>query len=183
MSGEKIFAAIERSWQGDLAAWTKRKHKKEVEVFVSHIAAWLVSLCDSSILAKLDPGVQNMVKSVEWRDRVPLCPEEAEVEDASKIKLDWLIDIRELECTREDDKSVTMDNITTRSFGDKLFFSTGRTQHSDEDFPEDTDQSLVSHELDTVTDDSADELDRNTAVAFAQGSQGVEEYGKPLAPN
>ena len=28
-SGEKIFAAIERSWQGDLTASAKRKHKKK----------------------------------------------------------------------------------------------------------------------------------------------------------
>ena len=162
--------------------WAKQKCKKEVEVFSSHMAAWLVSLHGSSITAKLDPDVQKMVKSVEWRDGVPLCPEEAEVEDASKIEFDWLIDIRELEHTREDDKSVTMGDITIGSFGDKLFFSTSCTQHSDEDFPEDTHQSLASRELDTVADDSADEFDHNTAVAFAQGSQGVEGYGKLSAP-
>ena len=182
-SREKIFEAIERSQQGNLAAWAKRKHKKEAEVFASHMAAWLVSLHNSSVLEKLDPDVQKMVKSVEQRDGVPLRPEEVEVEDASKIKLDWFINIRELEHTREDDKSVTMDNVTMGSFGDKSFFSASRTQYSDEDFPEDAHQLLALHELDTITDDSVDELDHNAAVAFAQGSEGVEGYDKPSVPN
>ena len=169
-SGEKIFAAIERSQQGNLTAWAKRKCKKEAEVFASHAAAWLVRLHDSSILAKLDPDVQKMVKSVEQRDGVPSCPAEAEVEDANKIELDWLIYFRELEHTKEDEKSVTMGDITIGSFGNKSFFSTSHTQHSDVDFLEDTHQSLVACELDTVADDLVDEPDCNAKVAFAQGS-------------
>ena len=36
---EKIFIAIERSWQDDLTLWAKRKYKAEVEVFSTHMAA------------------------------------------------------------------------------------------------------------------------------------------------
>ena len=51
---EKIFIAIERSWQGDLTLWVKRKYKAEAEVFSAHMAAWLVKLHRDSIMAKLD---------------------------------------------------------------------------------------------------------------------------------
>ena len=94
---ETIFIAIERFWQGDLISWAKRKHKAEAEVHSSRIAVQLVKLHRECITAKLDPDVQKIVKTVEQRDDIPLHLEEAEIEDASKMKIDWLIDIKELE--------------------------------------------------------------------------------------
>ena len=86
--GNKMFIAIERSWHGDLTLWAKRKYKAEVEVFSTHMAAWLVKLHGDRIIAKLDPDMQKTVKTVVWREGVPLHPEEAEIEDASKIEID-----------------------------------------------------------------------------------------------
>ena len=122
--GETIFIAIERSWQGEQVAWAKRKYKEEAEKYSSYMAAWLVKLHGEGIIAKLDPDVQKIVKTVEWRDNIPLYPEEVEVKDASKMKIDWLIDIKELETTGVDDKSVAMDNVSIGSFGSQSFFST-----------------------------------------------------------
>ena len=177
-SGEKIFTTIERSWQGDLTAWVKRKCKAEAEVFTTHMAAWLVKLHGSSIMTKLDPDIQKIVKTVEWREGVPLYPEEAETEDASKIELDWLIDIKELELARGDDKSVTMDDITIGLFGDQSFFSTNQTQNQDDKLQGNFHQSLALRELDTSTGDTEHELDQTTTVVFAQGSKGVEGHSK-----
>ena len=87
-SSDKIFIAIEWSWQGDLTLWAKRKFKVDVEIYSSHMAAWLTKIHGMSILAKLDPDMQNLVKTVVWRDDVPLYLEEAEIEDVSKINLD-----------------------------------------------------------------------------------------------
>ena len=80
-------------------------------------------------MAKLDLDIQKIVKTVEQREGVPLYPEEAEIEDACKMEIDWLIDIKELETTGGDDKSVTMDDISIQSFGDRLFFSVNQTQN------------------------------------------------------
>ena len=85
---EKIFIAIERSWQGDLTLWAKRKYKAEAEVFSAHMVAWLVKLHGDSIITKLDLDMQKIVKMVEWREGVPLYSEEAEIEDACKMKID-----------------------------------------------------------------------------------------------
>ena len=52
------------------------------------MAAWLVKLHRDSIMAKLDPDMQKIVKTVEWREGVPLYPEETEIEDACKMKID-----------------------------------------------------------------------------------------------
>ena len=41
-----------------------------------------------SIIAKLNLDMQSLVKTVVWRDDVPLYPEEAEIKDVSKINLD-----------------------------------------------------------------------------------------------
>ena len=42
--------------------------------------------------------------------------EESE-ENTSKMKIDWLIDIKELETTGVDDKSIAMDDVSIGSFG------------------------------------------------------------------
>ena len=89
------------------------------------------------------------------------------------MKIDWLIDIKELEMTGIDDKSVAMDDASIASFGSQYFFSATQSQNHDSHFQSDTHQSLALHKQ--------DDLIRNTAVAFAQSSQGVEGYGRPSA--
>ena len=121
--GQTMFVAIEKSWQGEQVAWAKRKCHEEAEKCTSHMAAWLVKLHGDGIFAKLDPDVQKIVKSVVWKNNLPLCPEEVEIEDASAMKIDWLIDIKELEMTGVDDKSITMDDVSVVSFGSQSFFS------------------------------------------------------------
>ena len=64
-----------------------------------------------------------MVKTVIWRDDIPLYPEEVEIEDASKINLNWLVDIKDLDIIESDNRSVTMDDMLIISFSKKSFFS------------------------------------------------------------
>ena len=115
-SSDKIFIAIKRSWQGELTLWAKHKFKVDTEIYSSYIAAWLTKIHRMSIIAKLDPDMQNLVKTVVWRDDVPLYLEEAEIEDASKINLDWLIDIKDLDIIEGDNRSITIDNMSIISF-------------------------------------------------------------------
>ena len=173
VDGETIFIAVERNWQGEQVAWAKRKYSAEAEVYSSHMAAWLVKLHGECITAKLDPDVQQIVKTVEWRENVPLYPEEAEVEDASKMTIDWLIDISEIRTSTVDDKSITMDDVSIGSFGDQSFFSATQSQHQDASNYNEIHSPPTLHEQ----DDSS----RNTTVTFAQCSQGVERYGMPSA--
>ena len=86
--GETIFITVERNWQGEQVAWAKRLYKKEAELYSLHMAAWLVKLCGDGVIAKLDPEIQALVKKVEWRDNIPLYPDEAAIEDASEMKID-----------------------------------------------------------------------------------------------
>jgi len=44
--------------------------------------------------------------------------EEAEIEDASKINLDWLINIKDLDIMESDNRSVTIDDISIISFSE-----------------------------------------------------------------
>ena len=71
------------------------------------------------------------MKTVTWRDDAPLCLKEAEIEDASKMKIDWLIDIKELETTVAKDKSFTMDNVSIGSFRSQVYFSSAQSQSQD----------------------------------------------------
>ena len=81
------------------------------------MATWLVKLRRDCITAKLDPDIQQIVKTVAQRDDAPLCLEEAEIEDAGKMKINWLIDIKELESTPTHNKSVTIDDVSIGFFG------------------------------------------------------------------
>ena len=126
--GETIFITIERNWQGEQVAWAKRRHKEEAELYSLHVAAWLVKLCGDCAIAKLDPATQILVKKVEWRNNIPLCPEEAEIEDASEMKIDWLIDIKDLETTADDNNSIVMDDASIGSFGSHVYFSSTQSQ-------------------------------------------------------
>ena len=51
---------------------------------------------------------------------MPLCLEEVDIEDASKINITWLIDIKELESAENDNKSVTMDDTSIILFSEKI---------------------------------------------------------------
>ena len=77
----------------------------------------LVKIHGDSVLTKLDLGMQKVIKIVQWREGVLLYLEKVEIEDASKIQLDWLIDIEELKNMEEEDKSVVLDNIIVALFG------------------------------------------------------------------
>ena len=181
-SGDKLFLAIERSWNGELTLWAKRKFKTEAETCSAYMAAWLANMHGDCIISKLDPDMQNLVKSVEWRDGMPLYPEEAEIEDASKINIDWLIDMTDLDIAEGDDKSVAMDDTSIISFGDKSFFSVNQTvQYQEDEFQRDTYQSLALSHLDTSASDMEYTVDQTTTNALVQGSQGVEGHGKPSA--
>ena len=171
--GETIFIAVERNWQGEQVSWAKRRYKEDAELYSSHMAAWLVKLHGDCIIAKLDPDIQALVKKVVWRDNVPLYPEEAEIEDASEMKIDWLIDIKDLETTANDDKSIAMDDMSVGSFGSQAFFSSTLSQSQDTSNHYDEHQPLTLCEQEDST--------QNTIVAFAQDSQGVEGYGMPSA--
>ena len=71
---------------------------------------------------KLDSCVQDLVKSIEWRNELPLHPEESDIEDTDDLKIDWLIDVKSLEIKGKDDRSVMMDNASIASFGNNSFF-------------------------------------------------------------
>ena len=165
-SSDRIFIAIERSWQGELSLWAKRKFKADAEIYSSHMAAWLMKIHGKSVLAKLDPDMQNLVSTVIWRDDIPLYPEEAEIEDASKINLDWLIDIKELDIMESDNRSVMMDDTSIVSFSEQSFFST---------IPDS--QKAVEFQEEEIDEDAS----QHTTDAKAQGSQGVGGYDKPPA--
>ena len=122
-SGDKIFIAIEQSQQGDLILWVKRKFKVEAELVLVYIAAQLVKLHRDSILTKLDLDMQKVIKTVQWREGVLLYLEKVEIEDTSKIQLDWLIDIEELNNMERKEKSVALDDISLVSFSKQSFCS------------------------------------------------------------
>ena len=59
---------------------------------------------------------------VQWREGVPLYLEEAEIEDTSKIQLDWLIDIENFKNMEEEDKLAALDDVSVVSFSEQSFF-------------------------------------------------------------
>ena len=165
-NGDKLYIAVERAWHGELSLWAKRKYKTEAETHASHMAAWSQKLHGSSILTKLDPQVQDLVRSVKWRDGFPLHPEEAEIEDAGNLKLDWLIDMKELDIKEQDDRSVAMDDTSIVSFGEKSFFSRSETlQQQDDMFQGETYQPLTTHDLSNTLEDESKEVEQDTTDA------------------
>ena len=171
--GQNIFIAVERNWQGEQVSWAKRKCKAEAELHSSHIVTWLVKSHGDGVAAKLDPEIQTSAQKVVWRDKVPLHPKEIEIEDASEMRIDWLIDIKELETTTDDDKSIATGDVSISSFGTQAFFSSTQSQSQDTSKQLDENQpSALSEQEDSIS---------NTTVAFTQGSQSVEGYDMPLA--
>ena len=107
------------------------------------MAVWLTKIHGMSIIAKLDPDMQNLVKTVVQRDEVSLYPEEAEIEDASKINLDWLIDIKDLDIIESDNRSVIIDDTSIISFSEQSFFSANPGSQKAVEFQEDEHRSLA----------------------------------------
>ena len=181
-NGDSLYIAIERDWNRELTVWAKRKYKTEAETYASHMAAWLHKYHGNDILAKLDPQVQDLVNSVVWRDELPLYPEEAEIEDAGNLQIDWLIDMEDLEIKEKDDRSLAMDDVSIASFGEKSWFSRNDMwQQQDDMFQGGTHQPLVAHDLSNASDDEGDEVEQSTTDAQAQSSQGVGDYGRSSA--
>ena len=89
------------------------------------------------------------------------------------MKIDLLIDIKDLETTANDDKSIAMDDMSVGSFGSQAFFSSTLSQSQD------TSNHFDEHQPITLCEQ--EDSIRNTTVAFAQGSQSVEGYGRPSA--
>ena len=132
-----------------------------------------------SILAKLDPDMQNLVSTVVWRDDVPLYPEEAEIEDASKINLDWLIDIKNLDIMESDNRSVMMDDTSIISFSKQSFFSANPDSQKVVEFQEDEHRPLAQYDHNTLLEEMNENKSQHTTNAEAQSSQSVGRYSKP----
>lgn len=181
-NGDSLYVAVEKAWNGELTVWAKRKCKTEAETCASHMAAWLHKYHGDGVLAKLTPQVQDLVNSVVWRDELPLYPEEAEIEEAGNLKIDWLIDMEDLEIKEKDDRSLAMDDASIASFGEKSWFSRNDMwQQQDDMFQGETHQPLVAHDLRNTSDDEGDEVEQNTTDAQAQSGQGVGDYGRSSA--
>ena len=59
-----MFVVIEHSWQGELMLYVKRKFRMDAELFIAHIAAWLIKLHSDSILSKLYPDMPKVAKEI-----------------------------------------------------------------------------------------------------------------------
>ena len=57
--GDKLYIAVERAWNRELALWAKKKFKTEAETHASCMAAWLHKIHRDLILVKLDPHLQE----------------------------------------------------------------------------------------------------------------------------
>ena len=185
-SGEKLFIAIERSWQGDNTLWAKRKYREEASVYASHLPAWLVSLHGDAILTKLSAEAQDLVKSVKWRNGVPLYPEEAEIEDVTSQKIGWLIDVDDISISSgRGANPFEEDDLSVSTMGSKSFFE-GRTLRFQE---EESDQESKASQPETLrgTVSTAstvilDYTDNTTIDETVRDSQSVGGYGMPPAP-
>ena len=68
---------------------------------------------DSKKRKMLDATDKHKAQIISHFKTIPKTPKS----DPSKMKIDWLIDIKELETTGVDDKSVAMDDVSIGSFG------------------------------------------------------------------
>ena len=92
--------------------------------------------------------------------------EEAEIEDASKINLNWLIDIKDLDIMESDNRSVMMDDTSIISFSKQSFFSVNPDSQKVVEFQEEEMTKMES---------------QYTTNAEVQGSQSIGGYNKPPA--
>ena len=115
--GNIVFVAVECSWQEDWFLWAKKKHKKVAEEYVAYLLAWLVKEYREVVLTKLDPYIQDLVSSVVQTDGVLLYLEDVMIDQASKVTIDWLISIEELEIDESKKLVITIDNVILGSIG------------------------------------------------------------------
>ena len=81
------------------------------------------------------------------------------------MKIDWLIDVTELETTGVDEKSITMDDMSIGTFGSKSFFSPTQSPNQESVSQNDTHQSFAPNEQ--------DDTGRETNYAFEQSNPKV----------
>ena len=125
--------------------------------------------------------MQELVHSVEWRNDLPLYLEEAEIEDVGNLKLDWSIDMTDLEIGGKEDKSVIMDDASIKLFGGNSFCEKrDALQQGDETSQGNTHQPLIALDNSDL-DDENEEVAQNATDADAQSSQGIEGYGRSSA--
>ena len=62
---------------------TKRKHETEARTHTSHLPSLLVKLHGDRVLLKLHADIQELVKSVAWKEGVLLHPKEANTDKVS----------------------------------------------------------------------------------------------------
>jgi len=86
-----------------------------------------------------------------------------------------------LEIGGKEHKSVIMDDTSIKSFGDNSFFEMRDVlQQGDEMSQGDTHQPLLALDNSDLDDENEDVV-QNATDADAQGSQGVEDYGRSSA--
>ena len=66
--------------------------------------------------------MQKVIREVAWKEKASMCLGEAEMEDASEIKIDQLIDIKELDSMDKENKLVAIDDASAASFSEQSFF-------------------------------------------------------------
>ena len=71
-----------------------------------------------------------------------MCPEESEIEDPCVIKIDWLMDTKELEIRDIEDKSVAMNDVSVVFFGNQSWFFTNSEWQRKEEEENSGSQSL-----------------------------------------
>ena len=62
--------------------------------------------------------MQKVVEEVAWSKGVPMCPDKAEIEDTIKIKINQLMDTKELGSAEKEDRSIAMDDAFVMSFSE-----------------------------------------------------------------
>ena len=94
-------------------------------------------------------------------------PEEAEIEDASKINLDWLIDTKDLDIMESNNRSVTMDGMSIISFSEQYFFSVNLDSQKVVEFQEDEHQPLAQYGYETSLEEMNKKDSQDTTDAEA----------------
>ena len=134
-------------------------------------------------MLKLDANVQEPVKSVEWRNGFPLCPEDATIEEVNNIKIAYLMCMEEFVIAEGNKAAVTTDEASFRSIGYQKFFgdkSAGLIEDI-EQFKEVT--NPVQFDEKRQDEDASVMIVEDNTNADATISQGVGGHGELLALN
>ena len=57
ISGEKVFLAMQKLWQGEHVLWAKYKYKDEASIYISYLPTQLVKLHRVEVLSKFNSEV------------------------------------------------------------------------------------------------------------------------------